>query len=147
MTSVLNHSRTALLYSKNELFHRIQYSCIERSSAAIMWNKIGWKSKIKKNRTVNVQMFRAIGCNQITFPATRNAAWIKLEIYVTDTCFAVYLSSCLFMGRNTDWEYYEPLAELWLNNDVTDSKNDCYTWSVLVDAQNWMLDSRYQLVH
>ena len=29
-------------------------------------------------------MFRAVGCNQITFPATRSTAWIKLWIDVTD---------------------------------------------------------------
>ena len=55
--SGLNYSRTALLYSKSELFHRIQYSCIQCSSAAIMWNKIVWKSKIIKKGTADVQMF------------------------------------------------------------------------------------------
>ena len=32
------------------------------------------KAKFKKNRTANIQMFKAVGCNQITFPATRSAA-------------------------------------------------------------------------
>ena len=30
------------------------------------------KAKFQKNRTANIQMFKAVGCNQITFPATRS---------------------------------------------------------------------------
>ena len=56
-SSGLNYSQTALLYSKSELFHRIQYSCIQPSSAAIIWNKIVGKSKVIKKGTADVQMF------------------------------------------------------------------------------------------
>ena len=46
--------------------------------------KIGWKNKTFKKRTANVQMFRAVVCNQMSFLVTRSAAWIKLWIYATD---------------------------------------------------------------
>ena len=104
MTNLLNHSWTVLLYSKNKLFLSIQYWCTQHSSTAIMWNKIGWKSKIKKNRTVNVQMFRAVGCNQITFPATRSTTWIKLWIDVTDMVCCSRVQP-FFSGRvDQTWE-------------------------------------------
>ena len=32
------------------------------------------KAKFKKNRTANIQMFKAVGCNQIIFPVTRSTA-------------------------------------------------------------------------
>ena len=63
----LNHSRTALLYSKNKLFHRIQHSCIQCSSTAIMWNRTGLKSKILKK--IEWQMYKkAIAYLRTTSP-------------------------------------------------------------------------------
>ena len=104
MTSLLNHSPTALLYSKTKLFHGIQCSCIQCSSTAIMWNKICWKNKTKKKRTAKVQMFRAVGCNQITFPAIRSVTRIKLWIYITNMVCCSRVHKFFPRRVNQTWE-------------------------------------------
>ena len=52
ITSLLNRSRTALLYSKNELFLRTQYPCVKRF----------FRSNDVKQDRLEKQMFRAVGC-------------------------------------------------------------------------------------
>ena len=59
-----------------------------------MWNKIGWRAKITRRGGENAsctifarrrRLVRpAYDCHQMTFPATRCAARIKLWFYVTD---------------------------------------------------------------
>ena len=48
-----------------------------------------------------LEPFRAVGCNQITFPETRSAAWIKLWINITDNWFAAHTSSRSSWGGYT----------------------------------------------
>ena len=92
MTSLLNHSPTALLYSKTKFFHGIQCSCIQCSSTAIMWNKICWKNKTKKKRTAKVQMFRAVGCNQKHFQQSGASHESNYE-FTSQTWFAAHVST------------------------------------------------------
>jgi len=56
-----------------------------------------------KKRTSNAEMLWALavmwscaGCNQMTFQVTRNAAWIKLWIYITDMICRSRIEPSLF---------------------------------------------------
>lgn len=81
---------TAVLKKNNSsIEHRYQCIHVQSSSAAIMWYKIGWENKVLKT-SQNVSSWIGLmwtcprGCNQMTFPVTRNSTWIKLWIFIRD---------------------------------------------------------------
>ena len=92
-------------------WYRLDYwPLFEKGARAPPPNPIGWKNKISKKRTANVQMVRAVlvmwsspGCNQMTFPSTRSTARINFE-FTSQTWFAAHASSRLFSGRNNTRE-------------------------------------------
>ena len=63
ITSLLNRSRSALVYSKNELFLGTQYPCVRRSSAAIRLEKQDFKKK-KTGKYTNVSICR-LSCGTV----------------------------------------------------------------------------------
>ena len=62
-------------------------------------------------------MFRAVGCNQMTFPATRSNAWIKLWIDVTDKIFPLTRPAVLLWEGRPDMREWRKSSLLHLPPD------------------------------